>query len=142
MEKNKGGRPLIYETEEELEKVIQEYYEECKNHKKEVLSKSGEPVLISSPKIPTIAGLAYSIGVDRGTIYNYEHKDQFFNTIKKHRDYILYQLEDQMMNSDGNVTGKIFLAKNYGYTDKQEIDSNININFSEQANKIRDIVNE
>lgn len=102
-----AGRPPLWNTSEELEKEIQGYYSHCEEKKKPL----------------TIAGLAVWLGVDRQTIYNYETKDEFFGTIKKARDHILAGLEEALF-TEGKA-GQIFLAKNYGYTDKQEIDQNI-----------------
>ena len=48
-EKNKGGRPPIFNTPDELQERIDEY--------KRYLETSGKP--------PTIAGLAYYTGIDR-----------------------------------------------------------------------------
>lgn len=139
--KHAGGRPLLYQSKEELQQEIDKYFDECKHHKTTIITKSGESIETEEPLIPTIAGLAYHLGVDRQTIYNYEKRDEFFDTIKKNRDYIIAQMESSLMNSDGNVTGKIFLAKNYGYTDKQEIEHSIK-DYSKQAEKVRDIVSE
>ena len=101
---SKGGRPVLYETPEQLEKLINEYFEQCEVRERP----------------PTIAGLAYCLGVDRQTIYNYEKKEPFFGTIKRARDRIIMNIEEELI-CRGN-SGTIFLAKNYGYTDKQELE--------------------
>ena len=98
------GRPLKFKTEEKLQEAINGYFEYCEEKKK--------------PE--TIAGLAYHLDIDRHTIYNYEKRDDFFHTIKKARDRILAGLEEALF-TDGK-SGQIFLAKNYGYSDKQEIE--------------------
>jgi hypothetical protein len=134
--KHAGGRPLLYNSPEDLEKAILEYYKECKDNKKTIITKEGKEIKISFPLIPTIAGLAYHLGIDRHTIYNYEKRDEYFHTIKKARDYILSQMESSLMNSDGNVTGKIFLAKNYGYTDKKEIEHSGDLNIYQQLSNL------
>ena len=63
----KNGRPLLFETPEDLQVRIDEYYEDCKQR--------GAAL--------TFAGLAAFLEVDRKTIYNYKQKDEFFPTIKK-----------------------------------------------------------
>ena len=99
-----AGRPLTFGTNEELEKAISDYFDYCKENKK--------------PE--TIAGLACYLEVDRTTIYNYEKKDEFFHTVKKARDRILAGLEEALFTE--GKSGQIFLAKNYGYSDKQELE--------------------
>ncbi len=97
-----GGRPAIFKDPKELEEKIAQYFAMCEQ--------TGRP--------ETFAGLAVWLGVDRKTVYNYAEKDEFFHTMKKARDYILAKLEEKMM-AEGKA-GQIFLAKNYGYTDKTE----------------------
>ena len=102
--RNKVGRPLTYKTKEELEFIIDSYFENCEERERP----------------PTIAGLSYWLDVDRKTIYNYEKKDEFLHTIRRARDKIIMNIEEELI-SKGN-SGTIFLAKNYGYTDKQEVE--------------------
>ena len=97
-----AGRPLKFKTDEELQEAINNYFEYCKQYKK--------------PE--TIAGLAYHLGVDRTTIYCYEKREPFFDTIKGARERILAGLEEALFTE--GKSGQIFLAKNYGYSDKQE----------------------
>jgi len=104
MSKNLGGRPPLFNTPEELEKCLDAY--------RLYLEETGKP--------PTIAGMAYYTGLDRKSIYNYEKKDKFFYAIKKFRDWILMTYEETA--ADKGNAGIIFLMKNYGYTDKQEIE--------------------
>lgn len=99
-----AGRPLIFETNEELKEAVDKYFDYCSENKK--------------PE--TIAGLAYYLDVDRTTIYNYESRDEFFHTIKRARDRILAGLEEALFME--GKSGQIFLAKNYGYSDKQELE--------------------
>jgi hypothetical protein len=124
MSKHAGGRPLLFKTPEEMQTKIDTYFKKCEEHKQKIW-KDGILTEIAKPLIPTIAGLAYELGTDRQTIYNYEKRDEFFDTIKKARNKILSMMEDGMMNSEGNVTGKIFLAKNYGYSDRTEVSHDV-----------------
>ncbi|MDA3807753.1 MAG: terminase small subunit [Thiomicrorhabdus sp.] len=97
------GRPKCWDSPEELQAQIDTYFNHCDNKEKPY----------------TIAGLAVFLEVDRQTIYNYEKKQQFFDTIKKARDRIYNFLEEWCIMK-GNA-GTIFVMKNYGYTDKQEV---------------------
>lgn len=99
-----AGRPAIFKDPKELEEKIAAYFAMCE--------RDGRP--------ETFAGLGVWLDVDRKTVYNYAKKDEFFHTMKKARNYILAKLEEKMA-SEGRA-GQIFLAKNYGYTDRQEME--------------------
>ena len=103
--RDRPGQPPKFETVEDLEECIENY--------KEYLKENHKP--------PTIAGLAYFTGIERQTIYNYKKKDEFFDTIKQFRDWIIMNYEEYSI-TNSSVAGVIFLLKNYGYTDKQEIE--------------------
>ena len=99
-----GGRPRAFKSVEDLEQKFETY--------KDYLKTNDKP--------PTIAGLAYYLGCDRQTIYNYEAKDEFFCTIKRFREWVMMNIEENcIIRGNG---GTVFIAKNYGYTDKQEIE--------------------
>ena len=115
--KRGGGHPALFKSPAQLKKLIDKYFKECENYKS---YKEGKK--ISNPQIPTIAGLAVALGVDRHTVYNYEKRDEFFHTIKKARDIILAQIERKLVNYNGHVGGTIFYAKNYGYNDRTELE--------------------
>lgn len=100
-----AGRPRSIQSVEELNKRINNY--------KKYLEDTGNP--------PTIAGLAYYTKLDRQTIYNYMKRDEYFDTIKEFRDWILMTYEERAM-TNSQASGVIFLLKNYGYSDKQEIE--------------------
>lgn len=101
MAKNKGGRPPLWTDPQQLQELIDKYFQ----HEEK----------------PTFAGLAYYIGIDRGTLYNYENKDEFFNTIKKARDRMLEKYEELLIYTGKNTAGIIFALKNTGWTDKTDI---------------------
>lgn len=97
--KNPVGRPLIFKSTEELTTLIDKYFDE------EVK--------------PTLAGLAYQLGIDRQTLYNYKERDEFFDIIKKARDYVESFYEKRLIY-ENNPTGVIFALKNMGWRDKTE----------------------
>jgi hypothetical protein len=103
--KHPGGRPPIYDTRGKLFLKIKKYFWKCKRER----------------LIPTIAGCAYATGMDRSSFYDYEKKDEFSDTIKNARNFIIAQWESKLVNTNANAGGIIFIARNYGYTDKQEI---------------------
>lgn len=117
------GRPLIFKSAEELDAKIEEFYEYCEER-----------------ELPlTFERLSVFLNVDRKTIWNYEQKDEFFPCIKRVRERILADLMEKGLTGGINNTFGIFCLKNYGYTDKQEIESkneNINTNKNIDMNNI------
>ena len=129
----KGGPPLKYKTVEELEKAIQDYFDKCqpepyKDKEGNILCDSkGKPMIKVNP--PTITGLAIALGFsDRRSIYDYKEKPQFAHTIKKARLICENYAELRLLSGDVPPAGPIFILKNYGWRDKQEIDMNATIN--------------
>ena len=118
----KLGRPPKYQTAEEMQILIDAYFKECQDNTSQVVTKEGLVVDVSDPLIPCYAGLAYALDMDRHQLWNYSNKEDFYPTLKKARNHITKMLEMSTINSKNNPAGKIFIAKNYGYTDKQEIE--------------------
>ena len=68
-----------------------------------------------------MAGLAYSLGIDRITLLNYSKNEQYFSTVKKAREKVQTDVERRLM--EGQPTGAIFnLKNNFGYVDQQQQD--------------------
>jgi hypothetical protein len=106
----KKGRPKMFKSAKDIDDKVTVY----------------KAYLKDNEKLPTMAGLAYHLGCDRKTLYNYSKDDAFFPTIKKYRDWIEMNLEEIAIDK-GNG-GIVFLMKNYGYTDKQYIESKVEVN--------------
>lgn len=117
-----GGRPLKYETVEQLQKAIDEYFTYCDNRIKQVHSKEGESYGVADPEPYTMAGLAYNLNLSRQGLMEYKHKnDGFSDAIKRARHKIEADLERRMYGRDTFTPGLIFSAKNnFGYKDKTE----------------------
>lgn len=99
--KRKVGQPLIFKTAKELKVRIDKYFE--------IEDK------------PTLAGLAYYLGIDRQTLYNYKKREAYFDIIKMARDHIEYIYEQRLLYSD-KPTGVIFALKNMNWTDRQIVE--------------------
>lgn len=107
------GRPLAFETVEQLERAVDLYFETDA-----FIEIGGETP--TKMYAPTMSGLALSLGVDRKTITNYANKDEFFPAIKKARSRVEVALEQRLYGN--NVTGVIFnLKNNFDWCDKNEI---------------------
>lgn len=102
---------LKYKTEEELKKGIEEYFENCDKRKKPY----------------TMTGLANSLGIDRITLINYGKKELFFTLVKKAKDKVEQQIEENSLDGTFNITASIFnLKANYKWDDGNKIDVNVN----------------
>lgn len=103
-----SGQHPKYRTAKALQRKIDDYF---KNGVKK--DKNGLPV-------PTITGLVLHCGFcDRHSFYDYEKRPIFSHTIKKARTFIEKEYEEKMA---AGVSTAIFALKNFGWTDKQEIE--------------------
>ena len=119
-EVNKGGRPPIYETVEELVDRINEYFLVGRKSRKVLIGRAPNQTMVEMPVV-TVSGLAIYLGfASRQSFYDYEKTDKFSYTIKRARLFIEEEYEEQLQH--GNVTGAIFALKNLGWKDKTEVD--------------------
>ena len=112
-----AGRPPKYETAEQLQKKIDEYFEKCPD-KRIIYNKDGEKIA----EVPeyTITGLVIYCGFcSRNSFYDYEKKENFQYTIKRARTLIENHYERLLQR--GNGAGAIFALKNFGWTDERAI---------------------
>ncbi len=122
-EVDKGGRPPIYETPEDLQQAIQTYFDSGVTLRKVEVGKTGAKEIIEIP-VPTISGLCYFLGFDsRQSFYDYEKRDGFSYTIKRARLFIEKEYEEQLQT--GNTVGAIFALKNFGWIDAQTFEHNL-----------------
>jgi hypothetical protein len=99
----KEGRPLKFETADDLEKAIEAYFQEMKKSK----------------GIVTISGLAYHLGfVSRQSIYDYKEREEFSYILKRATFFVESCYEEKLSGS--SPTGAIFALKNMGWKDKVE----------------------
>lgn len=97
----KIGRPLKFNTPEELQEQIDQYFNEVPREEW------------------TITGLALALDTDRITLIRYEDRPEFSNTVKRAKSMVENSYEIDL-KKNGRV-GTIFALKNFGWTDKQEV---------------------
>lgn len=115
-----AGRPPIYDNPESLQKDIEEYFQVGVKKKTVVIGKPPNAYTIEV-EVPTITGLCYFLGFEsRQSFYDYEERPEFSYTIKHARLFIEQHYEEMLQT--GNTIGAIFALKNFGWTDKTEID--------------------
>lgn len=118
---SKVGRPKIFNDVKEVEEKINAYFNYCEEKEKPY----------------TMSGLAYYLGISRQTLVNYSNQDQFFDTIKKARDKVQMQLEENALSNKANPTFTIFnLKNNFDWKDNNEVKTNVEIT------KVDELLNE
>jgi hypothetical protein len=124
IKKHNVGRPLAFKSVEDIKNKINEYFDYCDNRLVHGYdNKNNQEFAYISPEPYTMSGLAYYLGIDRKTLYNYSEKDEFFPTIKKARDRVEMDIERRMNDKNAFTPGLIFNAKNnFGWVDKNETD--------------------
>lgn len=114
------GRPPLYDNPETLEDQIGQYFKSGVKKKTILIGPSNNRIAVEI-EVPTITGLCIFLGFEsRQSFYDYEQKPEFAYTVKRARLFIEREYEE-MLNT-GNTTGAIFALKNFGWTDKQEIE--------------------
>lgn len=112
-----GGRPLKYESVEEMQVLIDEYFESCYIAE---IDKEGKPYKVNIRPL-TVSGLAVALNMTRQMLVEYSSKDEFGDAIKKAKQVIEQWAEENLVTAR-NPAGQIFsLKNNYGWQDKQEI---------------------
>ena len=121
LNKNKGGRPLIFKTPEAMQKKIDEYFDYCDNRIQQVYHpKSNSVIEVVKPAPYTILGLCRVLGMERQSLLNYAEKDKFFDTIKAAKAKVGEDVETRSF--EGAAAGAIFnLKNNFGYMDEQKV---------------------
>lgn len=120
------GRPRAFNSVEELESKINNYFEYC--------NKENKPY--------TMSGLAYYLDVDRKTIVNYTKDEEYFPTIKKARDRVQMQLEENALMNISNSTFTIFnLKNNFDWKDRIETNTENFEQINESLHNIANLIN-
>lgn len=121
--KHPGGRPLAFKSAEELQKVIDEYFDWCDNRTKKIwIEKTQSEIMVSDPAPYTMSGLARRLGVDRQTILNYSKKDEFFGTIREARSRVHEDVETRLMGTRNEKGAMFNLKNNFGWKDETKTD--------------------
>jgi hypothetical protein len=118
-----GGRPPYFDTPEQLQAAIEDYFNPEVFETTEVKCNNGATVVRSLGRQPrekvTITGLALHLGFEsRQSFYDYEEREEYSYIIKRARLQVEMSYEERLMSQ--SCTGAIFALKNMGWKDKQE----------------------
>jgi len=134
-ERRATGRPLNFESVEEVQKKIDEYFEDCEGvlftDEDGIPMRTEKGVLIykKPPHPPTVTGLALWIGFNsRQSMLNYQDRDIFFDTITRAKAKCEEYAERRLYDHDGANGAKFSLSNNFrGWSDKQEITASVSL---------------
>ena len=103
---NAVGRPRLVSTPDEFDERVDTYIQWCRTKE--------EPVLLT--------GLILALGLSsKQSFYRYEDYPEFSDSVKRAK--LLVEMEyEKRLNTFNSATGPIFALKNFGWSDKQELD--------------------
>ena len=130
----------LFKSELDLRNKIEEYFFFIEGEYEEVeyVNMMGEPdkkrVYSKPAQSPSLTGLALYLGFEsRQSVYDYEKRSEYSYTIKRARLMVEAAYEQALLSKYS--TGAIFALKNFGWSDKMEIDNNVNLNGSISPDK-------
>lgn len=130
--KKTTGRPPKFDSPEQMQVLIDRYFEDCKGHilynddGSPVLDKYGNAVIIDAHP-PTVTGLALALGFNtRLSLLNYQAKPAFVNTVSRAKSRVEQYAEERLFDKDGANGAKFSLANNWeGWREKQQIEADV-----------------
>lgn len=115
----KVGRPPKYKKKEEIEGLIEKYFEDCKgevlrdSNGDPVLNKFGQPIIIGA-KPPTVTGLAIALGfTSRMALLKYQAKPEFVDAITRAKARVEQYAEERLFDRDGSNGAQFSLRNNF-----------------------------
>lgn len=125
------GRPKKYNNAEEMQKVIDEYFNGCQKPVKIFNKDLGKYITVTDEKGNieyeqykpyTITGLSNALNMSRQDLINYEKDNEFFDTITRAKRKVEQYVEERLFDRDGANGAKFNLANNFSrWKDKQEV---------------------
>ena len=123
---NTYGKKPKYSKKEEIEGLIDKYFEDCQGHMlinemtgDPVLDKWGSPVYVDRHP-PTVTGLALALGFStRRALLRYQAKAEFQDTILRAKSMVEKYTEERLFDKDGSNGAKFSLQFNFdGWRDE------------------------
>jgi len=120
-----AGRPHKFNSPEEMQQKIDEYFAYCDENKKPYI----------------VTGLALHLDTTRELLTDYQDKDEFYDTIKKAKQKIMEYAESALFRNS-QVAGVIFnLKNNYSNYYKDKIFTEDETDYTEQEKKLEALRN-
>lgn len=122
----KMGRPPKYVTAEQMQAVIDQYFEDCKGEPiigddgQLILDKYGRPFIIHQ-RPPTVTGLALALGfTSRQALLDYQAKKGFVDTVTRAKSRIEAYAEERLFDRDGQRGAEFSLKYNFRWIDEKK----------------------
>lgn len=103
MELRKIGRPLKIESPKQMEDILNEYFSTTDENK------------------ITLTGICLALNIDKKNFYEYEKREGYQDIVKRAR--MIVENSYEMSLRENGRTGDIFALKNFGWVDRQEVES-------------------
>lgn len=144
------GRPQVYTNIKDIEKVIEDYFNSCKgpliDKEGNVLKDgNGQPIMVYIKPV-TVTGLCLSLGfTSRQTLLNYQNRPDLMDAIIRAKLMCQDYAETRLYDKDGVNGAKFSLVNNFGWVDRQEIETNSSIEITllssdERSDRIRQLL--
>jgi hypothetical protein len=136
-----AGRPLTYQTVEQLQAKIDEYFN---SRKTPLLDGKGRPcldenenVIMVDAKPCTVTGLALFLGFSgRQALLNYQGREEFMDAVTRAKSRIEEYAEERLYDKDGCNGAKFNLTNNFGWVERQEV-TNTNLDIALESSERR-----
>ena len=124
----KQGRKPTYKTPEEMQTVIDKYFEECSG--RPYIMDDGEPLRDKSGNVillfqhpPTVTGLALALGfTSRQELLNYQGKPAFVDTVTRAKARCEEYTEGRLYDRDGARGAEFSLKYNFRWEQSAQKD--------------------
>lgn len=117
----KSGRPPKYSNPEEMQEVLEKYFQECEEKVKVdadgrmIFDRLGHPVTYRD-RIPTISGIARALGFrSRQSLLDYQGKKGFKDIILDAKLRVEIFTEEQLYTREGCNGARFVLWNNFGW---------------------------
>jgi len=132
--KHPGGRPVKYETPDDMQVKIDAYFSACDSRVKQIVTKEGV-VTVRFPAPYTIQGLAVALNLTMEGLSEFQAKPEFSVTVKTAKQRCEANKVQHMLDGDGYGPGYIFdLKNNHGWKDQQQIEhsGSVHVHFDQE----------
>jgi hypothetical protein len=129
-EQRKIGRPLKFQSVEELDHAIGQYFQSRESYiaktQRKVVKTDGsifwqddEELVPARPK--TMTGLARALDCDRKTLLNYKNREEFFPSIARALSECEEYAEETLLTGKNPHGAQFSLKNNYSWIDQSEV---------------------
>jgi len=143
--KNPGGRPRLFDSPEQLQDLIDEYFAYCDAQFKtiSVEKKDGEIQVIDVPDPDpyTMGGLAIYLGICKDTLARYAKREEFIITITRAREKCEHnKFVGAMKGRFNHHMTKFDLINNHDWKDKSEYSVTTDAKVLDLAESINNLI--